>query len=123
MKIVFSNTIIAKEKLSEKDRNDVVKAVLKGIFILIKGKNLPVNSNLAKIYSTTIEGARRIVILINNGSRDSFFLFYRSKNDKIGENISIKNPHFQAELQKYLLILSEDLIENNYTFINLNSVP
>ncbi len=119
MKIVFSHKIIKKERLSENDIKEIVKNISKGLFIFIKGKNLPKHSKLAKIYSTTIKGAKRIVILIETASGDSFFLFYRSKKDKIGVNITIKNPEFKKNLQKHLIILGEDIGNNNYSVFEI----
>ena len=114
MKIVFSHKIIKKERLSENDIKEILKNVAKGLFTLIKGENLPARSRLAKIYSTTIKGAKRIVILIETISGDSFLLFYRSKKDKIGENITIKNSEFKKALEKHLVLLEEDIRNNNY---------
>lgn len=119
MKIVFSHRLIKKEELSSEDVKEVIKNVSKGIYISIKGDNLPKNSKLVKIYSTTVQGAKRIVLLMETVSGDSFFLFYRSKNDKIGQNISIKNHVFKIKLQKYLLVLKEDLAVKNYSVFDL----
>ena len=38
-----------------------------------------------------------------------FLLFYRPKGDKIGDNISIKNPAFKAALVKYVALLRSDI--------------
>jgi hypothetical protein len=119
MKIVFSHRLIKKEELSGDDMKEVIKNVSKGIYISIKGENLPKCSKLVKIYSTTVQGARRVVLLVETVSGDSFFLFYRSKNDKIGQNISIQNLVFKKELQKYLLILKEDLVAKNYSVFDV----
>lgn len=40
---------------------------------------------------------------------DAFFLFYRSKNDKIGKNITINNPEFRKMLHTYLALLEADI--------------
>ena len=63
---------------------------------------------------TTVSGAKRTVFLIDTSSNDGFFLFYRSKKDKIGENISIKNITFKKALIKYLSILKEDIQNKAY---------
>jgi len=121
MKIIFSHRLVKKEKLSNDDMKEVIKNTSKGIYTLIKGENLPRNSKLVKIYSTTIQGAKRIVLLIEMVSGDSFFLFYRSKNDKIGQNISIQNPIFKKELHKHLLILTEDLRVKNCSVFDVKN--
>ncbi|PIZ75106.1 hypothetical protein COY05_05100 [Candidatus Peregrinibacteria bacterium CG_4_10_14_0_2_um_filter_38_24] len=115
MKIIFPHSLVKKEKLSNDDIKEVIKNTSKGIYTLIKGENLPRNSKLIKIYSTTIQRAKRIVMLMETVSGDSFFLFYRSKNDKIGKNISIQNQIFRKNLHKYLLILKEDIRSKNYS--------
>lgn len=121
MKIIFSHRLIKKEKLSGSDIKEVIKNASKGIYTLIKGENLPKNSKLIKIYSTTIQGAKRIVLLIETVSGDTFFLFYRSKNDKLGQNISIQNPTFKKELHKYLLILKEDIRRNSCSVFEIKN--
>jgi hypothetical protein len=70
------------------------------------------------VYATTVSGARRIVYLFDIVTHDVFFLFLRTKNDRIGENISIKNPEFKKKLKEYLLILSEDLLHDEYETID-----
>ncbi len=52
------------------------------------------DTHLIKVYSTTVSGARRIVYLMDTVSGDAFFLFFRTKNDPIGSNITIHNPVF-----------------------------
>ena len=80
-----------------------------GIFTVIKGENLPKASRLVRIYATTVGGARRIVYLVDVTNNDAFFLFYRTKNDKIGKNISIQNPEFRKKLLSYLNLLDADV--------------
>jgi len=121
MKIIFAQKLVEKEGLSNNDMKEVIKNISKGIYTLIKGENLPKNSKLVKIYSTTVQGAKRIVLLIEIVSGDSFFLFYRSKNDKIGQNISIQNQAFKKELHKYLLILQEDLRTKNFLVFDVKN--
>jgi hypothetical protein len=112
MKLVISHRISKKEfknGIPKVDFQIIVEALGKGIFKEIKGKNLPKASKLIKIYATTINGARRIVFLVDVLSGDAFFLLYRSKNDKIGSNITIQNPDFKKILLNYLDLLSIDL--------------
>ncbi|HBB02665.1 MAG: hypothetical protein US89_C0005G0078 [Candidatus Peregrinibacteria bacterium GW2011_GWF2_38_29] len=118
MKIIFPRTASIKENI-ENDKIDIIKAVVKGIFVTIKGISLPKYSQLIKIYITTRKGARRTVFLVNMKDGDKFFLFYRSKNDEIGKNISVKNPKFKNELVKYLLMLEKDVDDNNLDIYTL----
>lgn len=118
MTIIISHRIRKSEFkrgiISEHHLDKIISGYRKGVATLIKGQSLPQSSSLIKVYATTIDGARRIVYLVDEGSQDAFLLFYRSKNDKIGENISIKNPYFRRALQKYLKVLGEDIENNNY---------
>lgn len=91
----------------------VVKAFKKGMYTIIKGISLPKNTNTYKVYATTIHGARRILYLVNTQTGDAGLLLYRSKNDKIGSNMSVKNPEFCHVLKKYLRIFSQDLESGN----------
>jgi hypothetical protein len=113
MKIIFSRRLSKKEKIGS-FKKKIVEAYAKGISVQIKGSQLPKSSSLIKIYTTTIQGVGRLVFLVNMKSGDAFFLFYRTKNDEIGKNISIKNAKFKIQLHKYLRILKEDLELKNY---------
>ena len=86
-----------------------------GIPVLLKGESLPKGSRLVKLYATTMHGARRIVFLVDVGTNTGFFLFYRGKNDVLGENISIKNPAFKKCLIQYLHLLSVDIAAEQFT--------
>ncbi len=50
---------------------------------------------------------------------DRFFLFYRDKDDAIGENVTIKNPVFKKALDTYLDILEEDMREDAFDVENI----
>lgn len=113
MKVIFSHSLSKKEKI-EHAKKQIIEAYAKGIFTQIKGDKLPPNSSLIKIYTTTIRGAGRLVFLVDMKSTDGFFLFFRTKNDEIGRNITIKNSKFKTQLHKYLEILKSDLREKNY---------
>lgn len=119
MKVIFSKTLSKKENI-EKYKEKIVKAYAKGIFTVIKGEDLPKDSKLAKIYTTTINGVGRLVFLVQTKTSDGFFLFFRTKNDPIGQNITIKNPQFRTQLGKYLQILKEDIQEKNYEAYNVD---
>lgn len=80
---------------------------------LISGKNLPKGTRLLKVYATTKQGPRRILYLLVVEGGDLFVLFYRDKKDLVGENMSPKNPDFNAELNKHLDLLREDILKNH----------
>jgi len=112
MAVIISHRIKKKEFkkgiIPQADLEKILDGFRKGIFIVIKGENLPKGSRLIKVYSTTTAGARRIVYLVDVLTNDAFFLFYRSKNDKIGKNITIDNPEFRKILHTYLDLLTAD---------------
>lgn len=85
----------------------------------IKGKNLPKGTKLLKFYATSSEGPRRIVYLLEVDSGDLFLLFYRSKNDEVGGNASIKNKAFRIQLEKSLDLLIEDIERGDFDLIDL----
>lgn len=114
MNIVFAQRIAKKEKINSNDQYVLAKSFAKGVFADIKGEDLPKNSRLVKLYMTTVDGHSRAVFLIDVKSKDGFFLFYRSKNDPVGKNITIKNKLFKVALHKYLLILKEDILDKKY---------
>lgn len=115
MKVVFSKTIKKKElgNISQDELQILLDYDKRGIFTVIKWENLPKNTRLIKIYTTSASWAKRIVYMIDMLSKDAFFLFYRDKNDSIWKNISIKNNAFKIKLQQYLDILYKDIAENN----------
>lgn len=113
MAVIISHRIRRKEFkrgiISGDDLQTILNSFRKGISVSIKGRNLPKASKLIKIYATAVAGARRIVYLVDMASSDGFLLFYRSKNDRIGKNISIQNPEFRKKLNLYLELLSLDI--------------
>lgn len=115
MAVIISHSIKRKEFkkgiIAQGDLQTILRGFQEGIFTAIKGERLPKGSRLIKVYSTTVAGARRIVFLVDVASNNAFFLFFRSKNDKIGKNISIQNQEFRKMLHKYLDLLDID-IEN-----------
>ncbi|EKD93369.1 MAG: hypothetical protein ACD_28C00161G0002 [uncultured bacterium] len=113
MKVIFSHTLSKKEKIANV-KKQIIEAYAKGIFTQIKGDKLPPHSSLIKIYTTTIRGAGRLVFLVDIKSTDGFFLFFRTKNDEIGRNITIKNAKSRTQLHRYLELLKADLREKNY---------
>lgn len=121
MKIIFSKSIAKKEQIDELEKSFLAKAYAKGIFTIIKGEYLPKHSRLIKLYLTTRQGAYRAVFLVDMFSGDGFFLFYRSKNDKIGKNITIQNTNFKITLNKYLFLLKQDIQRKNYEIFEASS--
>ena len=126
MKIVFTKSIQKKEfkrgHIPLEDLNVIVNGFAKGIFTPLKGKSLPKDSRLIKIYVTTVGGAKRIVFLVDTKTNDCYFLFYRGKNDAIGKNISIKNPTFKKKLIQYLDLLDVDMEADKFTVYEVEEV-
>ena len=96
------------------DFQTIMTSFLEGIPVAIKGDSLPKGSRLVKVYATTTQGARRIVFLVDVATGTGFLLFYRGKNDKLGKNISIKNPVFRERLSVYLHLLSADIAAERF---------
>ncbi len=117
MAVVISHQIKKREFkkgiIPSRDLDTILKSFQGGIFTLIKGKDLPRGSRLIKIYATTIQGARRIIFLVDVESNDAFFLMYRSKNDTVGKNVSIQNSDFRKLLHTYLELLASDIDTDN----------
>jgi len=113
MAVIIARSILKKERkqsqMADSDREVIIRAFEEGIGVSIKGESLPKGSRVLKVYASTVKGARRIVYLVDVSSGDEFFLFYRSKNDSIGENISIKNLAFKNTLLNYLELLDADI--------------
>ena len=119
MNVVIAHSIQRKEFrqgiIPLSDLETILGSYAEGIFVVIKGEALPKGSRLVKLYVTTVHGARRIVFLVDVGTHTGFFLFYRSKNDVVGKNISIKNPAFKKRLLQYLALLSADIAAGRFT--------
>lgn len=75
----------------------------------ISGHGLPKGTRLLKAYATTKQGPRRILYLLVVQEKDLFVLFYRTKQDDVGANMSPKNPAFNNALAKHLDLLRDDL--------------
>ncbi len=113
MIVIIAHSIRRKEfkrgEIPTTDLETILQSYAEGIMTPIKGEALPKGSRLVKLYVTTISGARRIVFLVDVESDTGFFLFYRTKNDVIGKNITIKNPAFRKQLHHYLALLQMDM--------------
>ena len=75
----------------------------------IAGHGLPKGTRLLKAYATTKQGPRRILYLLVVQQRDLFVVFYRTKGDDVGTNMSPRNPAFSSALTKHLDLLRDDL--------------
>ena len=75
----------------------------------IAGHGLPKGTRLLKAYATTKQGPRRILYLLVVQQRDLFVVFYRTKEDDVGANMSPRNPAFSSALTKHLDLLRDDL--------------
>ena len=75
----------------------------------LAGRGLPKGTRLLKAYATTKQGPRRILYLLVVQEGDLFVLFYRPKQDEVGENMSSKNFAFNSALTKYLDLLRDDM--------------
>ncbi len=117
--IVFAKSLIKKENITSQEKAVIIKVCQKSIFTKIKGQNMPNNSSLIKIYVTTLNGARRLVLILDEEIDVGYFLFFRKKDDSIGKNISIKNSEFKKALQQYLKLLDKDMDNNNFEIIKL----
>lgn len=119
MIVVIAQSIRNKEfkrgTIPPSDLSCIVQSYTEGIGVYIKGEKLPKGSRLLKVYATTTQGARRIVFLVDVALGTGFFLFYRSKDDPIGKNISIKNPHFKKALHAYIDLLQKDIVSKSIT--------
>lgn len=88
------------------------RAIRPALLLAVKGAELPAKSQLLKAYATSRQGPRRIVLLLLVEHDDLFLLFYRPKGDRVGDNVSIKNPAFKSALTKYLALLRDDIANN-----------
>jgi hypothetical protein len=89
----------------------------------VSARGLPERTTLHKVYATTPGGARRLLFFCRHAPRPRapetksvgapperwVLLFYRTKGDVVGENMSPKNPTFEAQLGRNLLEAIRDL--------------
>lgn len=120
MPIVVSHQIRAAE-FGAKIPADALKALLRSARVAlttpITGKGLPPKTRLLKAYATSSQGPRRIVYLLAIDDGTLFLLFYRGKNDAVGENITHKNSAFTRQLEKHLDFLKADLVAKKFDVI------
>jgi hypothetical protein len=117
MAVVVSHQIRAVE-FGAKIPADALKALIRAARVAlttpIASKGLPPKTRLLKGYATSAQGPRRIVYLLAVEDGTLFLLFYRSKNDAVGENVSPKNPAFAKQLEKHLDFLLTDLAAKKF---------
>jgi hypothetical protein len=125
MAIVISHQIREKEfgrVIPEEVREVLVRTARVALAAPIASKGLPPGTRLLKVYATSQKGPRRVVYLLAVEPGDLFLLFYRDKNEPVGENISPKNETFRAQLKKHLHFLREDIEKDQVEVIeNLDS--
>ncbi len=95
--------------ISAADKDTLLDGARIALAETIAGRGLPAGTKLLKAYATTKQGPRRILYLLLVREGDLFVLFYRTKDDVVGANMSPKNPSFNAALAKHLDLLHEDL--------------
>ncbi len=120
MKIFLSNRIKKKEfpkGIGENEKSIIIKYSNPSLGVPISAKGLPKATTLIKAYATSDKGHRRLVYLLRNSSGDMVLLFYRSKKDKVGQNITIKNPDFAKELNSHIDAAFDDIINGNYELL------
>jgi len=117
MKIILSKGICKAEfggAPTSQDAEVLLRSANIDLATAIKGEGLPKGTRLLKVYATSTEGARRIVHLLVVDDETLFLLFYRDKKDKVGANISLKNPAFKKQLHKHLDILASDIAQGDF---------
>lgn len=120
MSLVVSHQIRQKEfgaKIPADDLAALLRSARVALATPIAGKGLPPGTRLIKGYATTPKGPRRVVYLLAMDDGTLFLLFYRGKNDSVGENISPKNPAFTKQLEKHLAFLHDDLTAGKFDVI------
>ena len=100
-------------KVPAEDLPVVARSARAALGIPIAARGLPPHTQLIKAYATSKRGPKRIVYLLAVEDGDMFLLFYRGKNDPIGENASMSNPAFRAALDKYPALLETDIADGD----------
>ena len=116
MKVFISAQIRRKEfgrKVPAEDLPVITRSARAALGVPIVARSLPPHTRLIKAYATSKRGPKRIVYLLAVEDGDMFLLFYRGKNDAIGQNASMTNPAFRTALDKYLALLEADIADGN----------
>jgi len=122
MKLVISRHILKREFGRELSADDLIvlrRTSRVALATPIPGSSLPAGTRLLKAYGTAKTGPRRVIYLLAVAENDLFLLFYRSKDDPLGANASVKNPVFRTELHKYLTLLEQDIQAGEIDTIDL----
>lgn len=137
-----TNDIIVPFSIRKRELGGVVGDEAKKLFgklkerpqlaVIISAKGIPERTTLHKVYSTTPDGARRLLFFCRHapqpipakpgrGKKKSalppvplpperwVLLFYRDKGDEVGDNMSPKNPAYEAQLEGNLIRAIQDL--------------
>lgn len=137
--------IIVPFSIRKRELDGVVSEEAKKIFeklkerrelaVTISAKGLPPRTTLHKVYSTTPDGARRLLFFCRHAPSPIpaipasgkkahppsgltpaslpperwVLLFYRDKDDEVGENMSPKNAAYRVQLERNLNLALQDL--------------
>ena len=126
MKVYISAQIRRKEfgrKVPAEDLPVIARSARAALGAPIAARGLPPHTQLIKAYSTSKRGPKRIVYLLVVEDGDMFLLFYRGKNDPVGQNASMANPAFRAALGKYLTLLESDIADGNIEELVADQLP
>lgn len=122
MALIIGDSIRRKEfgdSIPDDDREVMIRSAKVELATAIKGEELPKATRLLKAYATSPKGARRIVFLLEVESGELFLLFYRSKTDPIGANITLKNKLFKVQLRKHMDALLSDIESGSLEIISI----
>ena len=122
MKLLVSRRIRKREfgRTISTDDLSVLRRTAKVVLATpIAGPGIPAGTRLLKAYGTARSGPKRVIYLLAVAEGDLFLLFYRGKNDPLGENATAKNPVFRAELHKHLGLLEQDILGGEIDTIDL----
>ena len=117
MPIIVSHQIRQKEfgaKIPADDLQALRRSARIALATPISSKGLPPKTRLLKGYATSAKGPRRVVYLLAVDDGTLFLLFYRSKTDSVGANVSPKNSAFSKQLEKHLDLLHSDLASGDF---------
>ena len=116
MKVFISAQIRRKEfgrKVPAEDLPVIARSARTALGVPLAARGLPPHTQLIKAYATSKRGPKRIVYLLAMEDGEMFLLFYRGKNDPVGQNASMANPAFRAALDKHLALLEEDIADGH----------
>jgi hydroxymethylglutaryl-CoA reductase len=122
MSLIIGDSIRQKEfgaEIPDTDREVIFRSARVDLAKSIKGDQLPRGTRLLKASATSPNGARRIVFLMEVEEGDLFLLFYRSKKDAVGANMTIQNKAFKTQLDKHLNALKKDLNSGKFEVLDI----